>query len=453
MKFFERKIYLQLCDWKCNLADKYAVLVEGARRVGKTSVIRRFAENEYASSIYIDFSLKDKRTRDVRKAFESYANIGDLLFQLKLIYETELFEGKSCVIFDEVQLFPVAREAIKHLVAYGKYHYIESGSLVGIRENVKDILIPSEEHRMKMYPLDFEEFLDATGNGLLKNHIRRCFAENKGVGTGLHEQAISLFRTYIAVGGMPQSVAAYLEGDDDSKFTECENAKREILSLYHEDVSKYAKGYASKVRGIFRMIPSALRRHEKKFHLSELDVNARMRRYENAFLWLNDAMVINTAYNISCPDLTIGMSLDSSSFKCYYSDTGLLITAAMGNGHSVDPRILRAVLHDGLGIDEGMFFENVIAQTFASKGDELRFYSRKDREDERNTMEIDFLLQRGIKICPVEVKSGRYRAHASLDRMIRKYRAHLGRKYVVCCGEYEQSGEIIYLPAYMAHCI
>ena len=451
MNFFERKVYSQLLSWKDKLAGKYALLVEGARRVGKTSVIRRFIEAEYENYIYIDFSSKEKKIRDVRKAFQSYADIGDLLLRLQLIFEVRLVEGRSCVVFDEVQLFPTAREAIKHLVEYGKYHYIESGSLVGIKENVKDILIPSEEHKLKMYPMDFEEYLLATGRGMLLEHIQDCFKKHVALAKEVHDQAMDMFRSYLVVGGMPQSVEAYIDTETEKRFDASETAKREILSLYEDDIGKYAHGYAAKVRDIFKTIPSALRRHEKTFHLADIDVNARMRRYENAFLWLDDAMVVNTAYNATSPDLGIAMSEDHSSFKCYYADTGLLITAAMGR--TVDPRVLRGVLHDNLGIDEGMFFENVVAQTFASKGEDLRFYSCKNREDESATMEVDFLLSRGIKICPVEVKSGKYRAHASLDRMIAKYGRHLGRKFVICTGGYEESADVTYLPAYMAHLI
>ena len=453
MKTLERNVYAEFSAWKRTLADKYALLVEGARRVGKTHAVRNFVETEYETSIFIDFSKRDRQARDVRRAFESYADISDLLFRLQLIYQVQLHPGRSCVVFDEVQLYPPARELIKHLVEYGKYHYIETGSLVGIKENVKDILIPSEEHVVKMHPLDFEEFLDALGKSMLKDHVRECFQKGVGVCEECHQQLIDLFRLYIVVGGMPQSVLAYLEGDADSPLDSCEAAKREILKLYDDDMGKYAKGYAAKVRSVFRTIPSALRRHEKKFVLADLGENARFRRYEHAFLWLDDAMVVNIAYNSLSPELGVGINLDSSSFKCYYGDTGLLVTQALGGGRIVDSRILRGLLHDNLGIDEGMFFENVIAQTLAAKGDDLRFYSRKDRADESNTMEIDFMLARGIKTVPVEVKSGRYRTHASLDRLVRKFSRHLGAKYVVCEGRYERDGDVVYLPSYMAHLI
>ena len=453
MKSLNRKVYGEILDWKKSLAGKYALLIEGARRVGKTYLVRQFISNEYESSIFIDFSLADERVSKAKKAFAQASGVADLLTRLQLIFETKLTEGRSCVVFDEVQRFPTARECIKSLVAYGKYHYIETGSLVGIRENVKDILIPSEEHGIKVHPLDFEEFLDAQGQTMLKEHIRSAFQKDEPILSELHDRAMELFRLYMVVGGMPQSVLAYLEAEEGGGLEASESAKREILRLYEEDIGKHAYGYASKVRAIYRMIPSALRRHEKKFHLAAISPDARMRRYENAFLWLDDARVANIAYNATSPDLGVGMSLDSSSFKCYSADTGLLVTQSMGNGKKTDLRILRGVLHENLGLDEGMFFENVVAQTLMAKGEPLFFYSRKDLRDPQGTMEIDFLIPRGIKVCPLEVKSGKYRAHASLDRLVAKFGRSLGRRYVICSGEFERNGDLVYLPAYMAHCL
>ena len=421
--------------------------------MGKTCVIKRFAETEYSSFIYIDFSMTDRRTSDAKKAFGKAKDIADLLLRLQLIFEVKLVDGESCLIFDEVQRFPVAREAIKHLVAYGRYHYIESGSLVGIKENVRDIVIPSEEHKLKMYPLDFFEFLDATGHTMIKEEVLRCQAEKTLPLPELHQSAIDLFRLYMVVGGMPQSVAAYVSADGEDGLQASEYAKREILSLYEADIGKYAKGYASKVRDVFHMVPSALNRHERKFHLTAISPDARMRRYENAFLWLEDAMIVNTARNAFNPNLEMDMSIDGSSFKCYLLDTGLLVTMATGAWKTSDLRILRGILHDNLGINEGMFFENVVAQMLVAQGDELRFYSRKNLRSPHDTMEIDFLVKRGIKIVPIEVKSGRYRAHASLDRFLEKFKRNVSVGYVCCSGNYETAGNVVYLPAYMASSI
>lgn len=449
---YERKAYAEMLEWKQNLADRYALLVEGARRVGKTCLVKRFAANEYESFIYIDFSGAAGEVDAVKRAFAEAPTIQSLIERLELLHMVKLIPGKSCIVFDEVQRFPVARERIKHFMEYGHYHYIETGSLVGIKENVEDIVIPSEEHGMKLHPLDFEEFLDAMGASMLSGHIRTCFDKGQPLGAGVHEKAIDYFRLYMTVGGMPQSVSAYLKGGDHP-LEASELAKREILRLYDQDIGKYAKGYSSKVRAIFRMIPGALSRHDKKFHLSDIEKNARMRRYENAFLWLADSMVTNIAYNATEPDIGLEMYLDNSTYKCYSLDTGLLLTQAMGGTPKPDSRLLRGVRYDNLGVNEGMFFENAVAQALAAKNYDLFFFSRRDQKHAENTMEVDFLFRNGIKICPIEVKSSGYRTHASLDRFVTRYHRHLGSKYVVCSEDYEERDGIVYLPIYMTHCL
>ena len=445
--YLKRRAYDELLAWKNDLSDKTALLIEGARRVGKTSLIRRFVEKEYESFIYIDFSEKGRSIRAYKNAFAQCEDVADLLQRFQILSGVTLIPGRSCIVFDEVQRFPSAREAIKQLVAFGKYHYIESGSLLGIHENVKDILIPSEEHSMKLHPLDFEEFLWATGNAKLAEYIRECYSERKSLGQDIHEKAKSLARQYMVVGGMPQSVTAYLAGGEH-RLEASERMKREILTLYLHDIGKYARGYAPKVRAVFRHIPGALNSHEKKFKLADLDVNARMRRYENAFLWLSDAMVANIAYNSTDPDVGLEMSLESSLLKCYFADTGLLVSQAMTGSKEVDGRILRGILYDKLGINEGMFFENYVAQALAARGFDLLFHSRSSPK-----LEIDFMIRSGIKVCPVEVKSSACRQHASLDALIEKYPRRLGAKYVVCAEDLKTENGITYLPFYMVHCI
>ena len=444
---FERKAYHEFLDWKAKLAGKTALLVEGARRVGKTHLVKRFAQREYENFIYIDFSAKGKQIRAYRRAFEECDDIENLLERLQILSGVRLVTGRSCVIFDEVQRYPAAREAIKQLVEHGKYHYIETGSLLGINENVKDIVVPSEEHSVKLYPMDIEEFLWANGNSLLADHIRKCYAEKRPLGTDLHEKAIGLARQHMLVGGMPQSVEAYLSGGDH-RLEAAEAMKREILRLYVKDIGKYAKGYAPKVRSIFRHIPSALNSKEKKFHLADLDANARMRRYENAFLWLSDAMVANIAYNSTDPSVGLELNLESSLFKCYFADTGLLVSQSMTGEKEIDGRVLRGILYNKLGVNEGMFFENYVAQALVSAGHELLFHSKANPK-----MEIDFLIRRGIKTCPIEAKSAACRRHASLDALIERCRGKLGDKYVVCTEDYHEEGGITYLPFYMAHCL
>jgi len=444
---FKRKAYEEMLAWKGTLAGKTALLVEGARRVGKTHLVCRFAENEYKSSLYIDFSAKGRQTRAYKRAFEECENIANLLERLQVLSGVKLVEGESCVIFDEVQRYPTARESIKQLVAYGKYHYIETGSLLGIHENVKDIVIPSEEHSLKLYPLDFEEFLWANGNANLADYIRKCYEQKCPLGKDIHDKAKDMARQYMVVGGMPQSVAAYLQGGDH-RLEAAETMKREILRLYMRDIGKYARGYAPRVRAIFRHIPGALNSKEKKFHLADLDVNARMRRYENAFLWLSDAMVANIAYNSTDPAVGLEMSLESTLFKCYAADTGLLVTQAMTGSADVDGRVLRGILYDKLGVNEGMFLENYVAQSLVARGYDLLFHSRTTPR-----MEIDFMIRRGIKVCPIEVKSSACRRHASLDALIEKCRGKLGAKYVVCAEDFSEEGGITYLPFYMTYCL
>ena len=446
----KRKAYSALMEWKRTMASRYAILVEGARRVGKTYLIKDFVQREYESSIYIDFSQKSSLSVAARKAFSEEEDVTGVLERLSIIYGVRLVPGNSCLVFDEVQRFPQAREMIKGFMEHGKYHFIESGSLVGIKENTKDIVIPSEEHSLKLHPLDFEEFLVALGEEQLLDVVRKSFSEMKPLLDDFHKKAMRLFRLYMIVGGMPQALLAYLENDDD-RLNQAELAKREILALYDRDIGKYASGYASKVRALFRMIPSALNTHEKKFRLADVDPNARMRRYENAFLWLADAMLVNIAYNSESPDIGLGMNIENTLLKCYSLDTGLLVTQSFTGSPDVDSRLLRGILYDNLGVNEGMFFENAIAQTLVANDNDLFFYTQKNKEEKGGVMEIDFLFRNGIKISPLEVKSAQYRRHASLDRFIGAFSKRLGRKYVVCGGNLEVVDDIIYLPAYMAH--
>ena len=427
-----RKAYHQLLAWKQQLADKYSLLIEGARRVGKTYLIQSFIQQEYQSSIYIDFSLKNKLTTSVKNAFQEASDIKSLLEHLSIIYGVRLIPQNSCIVFDEIQRFPQAREMIKSFIDYGKYHYIESGSLVGIKENTKDIVIPSEEHSMKLFPLDFEEFLTASREEPLLEAIREAFSQKTPLRKEYHNKALKLFRVYMVVGGMPQSMMAYLQGDD-----------------HRLEDSEIAD--AAEVRALFKHIPSALNSREKKIHLSDLDTNARTRRYENAFLWLTDAMLVNIAYNSESPDIGLEMNLEHTLFKCYSLDTGLLVTQAMTGSPEVDTRLFRGVLYDNLSINEGMFFENAIAQALVAAGHELFFYSRKDPMDLNATMEIDFLIRDGIKICPIEVKSAQFHRHVSLDRFITQYGKKLGPRYVICRGNLEIKNNIVYIPIYMAH--
>ncbi|MDD7270587.1 MAG: AAA family ATPase, partial [Spirochaetales bacterium] len=317
----KRKIYNELLKWKEKESHRTALLIDGARRVGKSYIAEKFGANEYKSYILIDFF---QAGNDVKDLFENYLNDLDTFFKyLSAIYGTKLYEHNSLIIFDEIQFYPRARAAIKYLVKDGRYSYLETGSLISIKENVKDILIPSEERHIKMYPMDFEEFLWATGNESLMEIVRENFDNKKPMGQVLHRKAMNCFRQYLIIGGMPQAVSEYVQTDD---LENVDQIKRNILTLYRNDISKHAIGYDRKVTSIFDEIPSQLQKHEKRFTLSSLGRSARFREYEKSFLYLDDSMIINTCYNSTAPNIGLKLNRDNSSMKIYLADTGLLIS-------------------------------------------------------------------------------------------------------------------------------
>lgn len=441
----KRKAYDYLLDWKQSRRGETAMLIEGARRVGKSYLAKCFAEREYSSYIYIDFAGAQKEILDV---FENEA--GDLeLFFLKLqtYYGVELKRRESCIIFDEVQMYPRARQLIKYLVADGRYDYIETGSLIGIRQNVENILIPSEEEALQLNPLDFEEFLMSFGEEILADYIRERFVAKKPMGDLLHRKAMNYFRQYMIVGGMPQAVLRYHEG---RQLSEVNEVKQRILRLYRQDIAKFARGYESKVLSIFDEIPAQLTKHEKKFSLASLNKNARFREYEDAFMWMSESKFTNHCFNSTDPSVGINLNTDRMTMKCYMADTGLLITHAIEDGTFLEEEVLKAVMFDKIGINEGMLLENVVAQLLVAGGHRLFFYSRVDKADFHNNMEIDFLIRQRKKICPVEVKSGAYRKHTSLDRFGARFSDKVGTKYIVCTKDLSQDGDVVCIPAYMA---
>ena len=313
---FERKIYQKFIAWKNEAQGHKALLVEGARRIGKSTIVEEFGKREYKSYILIDFA---RATDEVRGYFYQHLNDLDTFFMLLSVnYGVQLYDRESLIIFDEVQLFPKARESIKYLVADGRYDYIETGSLISIKENVKEIVVPSEERKIKMYPLDFEEFCGALGEGLIIPYIKTCFEKRQPLERGLHDKAMLLFKQYMLVGGMPKAVAVFLEGRKD--FGKADLEKRDILNLYRDDIMKIKAQYRTKVLAIFDQIPGELQQHEKRFRLSDLEEGARYRSYESSFLWLQDAMMTNTCYAVTEP--TVGMKLRrvDNVFKSYMSD-------------------------------------------------------------------------------------------------------------------------------------
>ena len=377
---FSRKAYGRLLEWKNQSQGESAMLIEGARRVGKSYLSKRFAQNEYESYIYLDFANIENEIIDL---FENEMTNLDMFFmKLQTFYGVKLVNRKSCIVFDEVQRYPRARQMIKYLVADGRYDYIETGSLISIKQNVQDIVIPSEEESIQLNPLDFEEFLEAMGEKIMADYIRTCFENKTALGTALHRKAMNLFRIYMIVGGMPQAVEKYC---DTKNLEDVHRVKQRILKLYREDISKFAKGYESKVLAIFDEIPSQLTKHEKKFSLASLNKNARFREYEDSFMWLSESKIVNHCFNSTEPTLGIN--------------------------------------------------------------------SRVDKEDYHNNIEIDFLIRNKKKICPVEVKSGEYKKHTSIDRFSSKYSSKVGTSYIICMKDLSKDENVVAIPVYMTFCL
>lgn len=441
----KRKILSQLKDWKEKSNGSTALLIDGARRVGKSFIVGEFAKAEYRTHITIDFG---NVSQDILDMFLYDSTDLDLFFaKLSAFYSTQLYKRKSLIIFDEVQQFPRARQMIKYLVADGRYDYIETGSLIRLKKNVQDIIIPSEEEHIEMYPLDFEEFLWALGDEVTVPLMRSCFEKRIPLGAAVHRKIMNEFRQYMLVGGMPQSVVAYLDGKD---FAASDEAKRRILRLYRDDVSKFAPGYEDKVYAVFDGIPGQLSKKEKKYQISSITKAARFRTYEDSFIWLNEAMIVNTCFNATDPNVGLAISADHTTQKCYMADTGLLVTHTFMDTDYTDNELYRAILFDKLDINEGMLMENIVAQMLRARGHKLYFYSRCDNENRENHMEIDFLIKEGKKICPVEVKSGNYRSHSSLDKFRKKFSAKIGTSFILYTKDIMEKDGILHLPLYMA---
>ena len=444
----KRKIYEQLLRWKNESAPETALLIEGARRVGKSWIVEEFAKCEYRSFVLIDFNKVSKAVIDV---FKNDLEDLDVFFRkLSEYYGVRLYEGETLFVFDEVQEFPRARAAIKYLVEDGRYHFIETGSLMSIAENVTGIVIPSEEDSIKMFPLDFEEFLWATGRADMVETIKSHRRDLVPFGA-VHRKMIEAFREYLVVGGMPQAVLCWAETHDLKKV---EAAKKRILKLYRNDIRKHAGRYAMKAEAVFDEIPAQLQEHDKKFRLAVIGADARMREYGDAFLWLKDAMIVNVAYNSTEPTVGLKLSAEYSTLKCYMADTGLLISHAFGSNPKALEEIIRRVMFDSISINEGMLIENAVAQMLVSQGVELFFYARYDKKDAKNRMEIDFLLPdaqitRKKHVSAVEVKSENDYTTSSLDKFRQKFGQSISAAYVVHPGDIRQKDGIIYMPIYM----
>lgn len=446
----KRKIYNKLLEWKKESQGKKALMVEGARRIGKSTICEEFGKNEYESYLLIDFAKRDK---EVEAYFNRYLNDLDTFFMLlQAHFGIKLTERKSLIIFDEVQMFPQARAAIKYLVADGRYDYLETGSLISIKENVKDIVIPSEERHINMYPLDFEEFAIALEEELLVEYIKKCFEKKEPLERSMHNQAMILFQQYMLVGGMPMPVVAFIDNNKD--FTQADKEKRDILKLYREDIMKIDARYRSKVLAIFDQIPGFLSQHEKRVVFKQLQNGSYADQYEETFFWLSDSMISNECF--LCNDPNIGSSLNETRgyVKCYMGDTGLLLSHAFDENELLEDEVYKQILTGKLQINEGMLYENAIAQMLVANGHRLYFYTHYNEEKHRNDMEIDFIISNNSKLkykmFPIEVKSGKRYSTKSLNDFMQKYKERIGEGYIVHPRNLLLKDGIICIPPYMA---
>ncbi|MCC8038397.1 MAG: AAA family ATPase [Bacteroidales bacterium] len=444
----KRKIYQKLLEWKRHNGTS-ALLIKGARRVGKSYIAEQLGRNEYKSYIKVDFN--DISKDDLSLILDNLHDRDRLFSYLQLLYNTPLHERESLIIFDEIQECPKVRAAIKYLVADGRYDYVETGSLMSIRKNTEGIVIPSEEEHLDMYPMDFEEYLWACGEEPLAQFITQCYEKLEPLPQAFHRKAIQLFKEYMVIGGMPQVVKKYLETKD---FNEADREKDIILTLYRGDIAKHAGTYTFKVESIFDAIPSQLAKHEKKFKLAAIAENARMRNYIEPFTWLDDAKFVNLCYGSTEPSLGLAMNADRTSIKCYLGDTGLLYGLAFDNAQEKNDTYRKIILGK-LSLNEGMFTENVVAQLIASRGHRLFFYSNTDREDSSNSMELDFLLPKSKvtnkhNINIIEVKSGDKYRLSSLQKARAKYVNEINQSFVLHPDNLKRDDGILFIPLYMA---
>ena len=459
----KRKLYDQLVIWKTKRHGKSAMMIEGARRVGKSYIVEEFAKNEYKSHIIIDFF---KVGDDIKDLFKNYRDNLDMLFiYLSTFYSTKLYPRESIIVFDEIEFCPAARAAIKYLVEDGRYDYLETGSLLGMQmstrkklksdEKQEDYLVPSEEEKMVLQPMDFEEFLWALGEENLMEFVRMKFEIKEPVGQSMHRKLMDYFRLYMIVGGMPQAVMEYLE---TRSFEDVDRVKRQILNLYNNCIDQYAGIHTPKVKAIYEAIPGQLQLHEHKFQLSDLHKDARFRDYDSSFFWLRDARMVNLAFNTTEPNIGLGLKQRDNSLKCYMNDTGLMISHSFDERGIVSEQLYQKILKDKLEMNAGMLMENIVAQMLAAIGCKLFFYSNPSRENKDDRMEIDFLISKKSitsrhNISPIEVKSSSDFTITSLEKCIRKYANYLAQPYIVHIGDLEAKGNLLYIPLYMVPCL
>lgn len=440
MEAFKRKIYSKFLEWKKESDGKTALLIEGARRIGKSTIVEEFAKNEYDSYILIDFAFASQQIKDL---FNDLSNLNTFFRMLQFYTNKNLIERKSLIIFDEVQKFPLARQAIKVLVKDHRYDYIETGSLISIKENVKDILIPSEERKIQMYPMDYEEFCWAIGETKTFEMGRTIFESKKSFGEVINRELMKNFRLYMIVGGMPQVVSTFLETNN---FTKVDVIKRDILTLYENDFMKFDS--TGKVSKMFDFIPAELQKNSLRYQVSSVLVNNRASNMLEKINKLIDSKTVNIAYHANQPEAGLAQYINPQKFKLFVCDTGLFVTLCFKNKDFTENIIYEKLLSDKLSANLGYVYENVIAQMLTSKGDEL-FYHTFPSETSNHNYEIDFIISRKNKICPIEVKSSDYNKHKSLDVFTAKYSSQILNRYIVYTKEFRKTSDIFCLPVYL----
>lgn len=440
-KVFKRKIYDQMLNWKRHKDGSTALLIKGARRVGKSTIAEEFARNEYESYIVVNF---DNAPQALWEAIENISDLNNFFFQLQFIYHVNLHERKSVIIFDEIQKAPTVRQAIKYLVKDHRYDYIETGSLLSIKKNVKNITIPSEETRVTMFPMDYEEFRWALGDTASMVKLREVFSAQKPLGDQVNRQLMRDFRLYMLVGGMPQAVNTYLESNNLSLV---DQTKREILELYLDDFRKI--DVSGKISRLFRAIPSELAKNSTRYQAtSVLGPNANKYDMDELLADLEDSLCVNFAYHANDPTVGLALHMDKDRYKMFVGDTGLFVTLAFWDKSVTDNVIYQKLLSDKLSANLGYVYENVVAQMLRAAGHEL-FYHTWPTPSGKHNYEVDFLLSHGNKLCPIEVKSSGYRAHVSLDEFGKKFSSAIQQRYLVYTKDLHKDGDTLLVPAYM----
>ena len=437
---FKRKIYSDMLEWKKEYSDKYALLIRGARRVGKSTIAEEFARNEFKSYILIDFA---HTSTNIIRLFDDTYDLDFFFLQLQQFTHVRLYENESVIIFDEVQLLPKARQAIKYLVKDGRYRYIETGSLLSIRKNTQNILIPSEEHKISMYPMDFEEFLWAVGDNVTPSTIRKLLSGKKSAGDAMHRNLMRLFRLYMLIGGMPQAVETYIEKNN---LELVDKVKREIIDLYEEDFSKIDRsGLAG---DIYDSVPSNLSHNASRYVLSSARNGVDADTVRRIIPDMLSSYTVNIAYHADNPGVGMSLEKDSGRYKLFLSDVGLIVTLVFKDRDYTENVIYNKLLSDKLETNLGYVYENAVSQMLTAMGYNLFYYTMKS-ETSNHSYEIDFLITDGNKICPVEVKSGSYKNHKSLDVFSEKFSSRIKDRYVVYTKDYRRENGIEYIPVYM----